>query len=704
GKVSHDVPFRDAVSGSIEYSIEAKTPIFVRNGHSKEEAKDKSESYESFSNINGKYFIPATTMKGAVRNVLEILSFSKMKVSPNIRFAQKNDNSDVKSSIHCGWLKKKDNTYFIEDCGRNFKRVNHRRIDEFYFNHSKKFEKEFSKASKDDLDNLRDVGDVNYDPKTAVYKYKLIKEINKDLKVWYIDDLDYDKKSGYGRVRLIDNDIESAKEGILVLTGQSALWDTKRGEGAGKFYEFIFPNANTMNNISIKNEEFEKYESIYSNSEDWKYHSRNLESSGIPVFFIKDNSSIKWFGLTYYISKSPFNRTVGEVLSPSHREERLDLSETIFGTESKNNKLKGRVQFSHAFAVNEPKAGEPVTLILGSPKASYYPLYIKQDGSVFKTYNDGKLSGWKRYVNRDATWQKKMDNKNLDTIISPLKAGAKFSGKIYFHNLKQEELGAVLSALTFCGNEDKCYHQVGQAKPYGYGKIQISEVKITTSDCQIDKDISIDLFKEMMYHFNLSWDMTDSIKMLMSLSSENVVNKPEYEYMSLDTKGTNEFIDAKSSVNNFKSFFDLPAYRKIELITDDDKNKFEENKIKREEEYAAIEREKQKAEDLKRKQKVEEQEQAQKNREVEYISRGLNLDATKGPKICIQEVDKYCKKTTKPLQDKDLEHFIAIFKNLKERCSTEKKIEKEWKNINFEYKCDKTWNIDIQVLKENNII
>ncbi len=505
-------------------------------------------------------------------------------------------------------------------------------------------------------------------------------------------------------MRLIDNDIESAKEGKLVFTGQSALWNTKREEGAGKFYEFIFPNANTMNNISIKNEEFEKYESIYSDSEDWKYHSQNLESSGIPVFFIKDNSSIKWFGLTYYISKSPFDRTVDEVLSSNHKNEELDLSETIFGTTSKEKKLKGRVQFSHAFAVDNPEESEPVTLILGSPKASYYPLYIRQDGSVFKTYNDGKLSGWKRYVNRDVTWQKKMDNKNLDTIISPLKAGAKFTGKIYFHNLKQEELGAVLSALTFCGNEDKCYHQIGQAKPYGYGKIQISEVKINTSYCQIEKDSSIDLFKEMMYNFSYSWDMTDSIKMLMSLSSENVENNPEYEYMSLDTKGPNEFIDAKSSVRSFESFFDLPAYRKIKLINEDDRNKFKEIKRKREEENASIEKEKQIAEEQKLILEAEEQEQAQKFREAEYISRGLQLDALKGPKKSIQEVDKYCKKTNKPLQGKDLEHFIEIFKCLKKFCSTEKKIEKEWKNINFEYKCNKTWSVDIEVLKENNII
>ena len=80
-QVSYDIPFSDGESGEIEFTITAETPIFVRNGHSREDAeifknyldekkrnnsyqpsdKDKKsiESYLSFSNIDGKFFIPA---------------------------------------------------------------------------------------------------------------------------------------------------------------------------------------------------------------------------------------------------------------------------------------------------------------------------------------------------------------------------------------------------------------------------------------------------------------------------------------------------------------------------------------------------------------------------------------------------------------------------------------------------------------------
>ena len=43
-QVSHDVPFSDGESGEIEIKIEAKSPLFVRNG--------SAEGSTDFSNVN----------------------------------------------------------------------------------------------------------------------------------------------------------------------------------------------------------------------------------------------------------------------------------------------------------------------------------------------------------------------------------------------------------------------------------------------------------------------------------------------------------------------------------------------------------------------------------------------------------------------------------------------------------------------------
>ena len=183
-----------------------------------------------------------------------------------------------------------------------------------------------------------------------------------------------------------------------------------------------------------------------------------------------------------------YNEHVNKEILPnlpiSHQQKSPDLAQCIFGftdaNMGKTNSLKGRVQFGNAFAV-EPKKCQPaeIQLTLEQPKASYYPIYIKQQGKMGKctTYKDlknGTLIGWKRYYLRKSKWAKKTNvplgkEKGIDTIIRPLKEGTVFKSTVSFHNLRPFELGALLSALTF-HHTDGCLHQLGQAKPYGYGK------------------------------------------------------------------------------------------------------------------------------------------------------------------------------------------------------------------------------------------
>lgn len=119
-QISQDIPFSDGVSGTIDLEITAESPIFIRNGHSKKDAEANkgkgNEEYNSFSHIIGPdgkpiYFIPATTIKGEVRTLLEIMSFSKMTVDRSAMFARRDlndkDNYSLmtkQKEVHCGWL------------------------------------------------------------------------------------------------------------------------------------------------------------------------------------------------------------------------------------------------------------------------------------------------------------------------------------------------------------------------------------------------------------------------------------------------------------------------------------------------------------------------------------------------------------------------------------------------------------------------
>ena len=83
--ISQDIPFEDGVSGRIEYTITAKTPIYVRNGQKQEDKPENRDNTFSHTS-DGKYFIPGTSIKGEIRSVLEILSFGKMTQVQDSRF------------------------------------------------------------------------------------------------------------------------------------------------------------------------------------------------------------------------------------------------------------------------------------------------------------------------------------------------------------------------------------------------------------------------------------------------------------------------------------------------------------------------------------------------------------------------------------------------------------------------------------------
>jgi CRISPR/Cas system CSM-associated protein Csm3 (group 7 of RAMP superfamily) len=57
---------------------------------------------------------------------------------------------------------------------------------------------------------------------------------------------------------------------------------------------------------------------------------------------------------------------------------------------------------------------------------------------------------------------------NNMTIFKPLGAGSSFKCTIRYHNLKKEELGALIMAIKFPD-----FHSIGLGKPFGYGKVEI---------------------------------------------------------------------------------------------------------------------------------------------------------------------------------------------------------------------------------------
>jgi CRISPR-associated protein (TIGR03986 family) len=558
-QISHDIPFSDSQSGVIEFNIIAESPIFIRNGHTKDEATSENDSYKSFSKAGEKFLIPATTIKGAVRNVLEIMSFGKMNKVDDDSFGVRDLNDlgyrNLMKNQHCGWLQYTPSGYMLTDCGMPG-RISISSIDKKYGTKLELFVKNPANFKKDS-------------GKTAKIKYDSIGLSNFLKEDFFEDDVLLEERMK------AKNSVDPRhyvkfggdKKGVLVLTGQpSARKEAEGTKSTGKFYEFVFfDEGNTP--IVLPDKLVQAFKTVHKSSPDYTdfWGPKLNKGYKIPVFFItetrkengKEQKVIHSIGLSY-LYKYPYAKTVLEAVPQNLKDnkERLDLAECIFGYTRKDQSLKGRVQFSAGFSENA-ELDESRKLILGSPKASYYPIYIRQSGKngktdSLKTYNNGTIAGWKKYVLRDETWQHCENNKNLDTEIFPLKKGAVFACKVRYHNLKKVELGSLLSALTF-HNTKGCFHQIGQAKPYGFGKVRV-ELELNEDQIQLLKLFEDTVRKDI----NLEWRNTPQIQELFTLASKQVrTNDERFSYMKMSLQGENEFVSAKKENSFLRSFSDL---------------------------------------------------------------------------------------------------------------------------------------------------
>lgn len=482
-QVSHDIPFSDGESGEIELKITAETPIFIRNGHSKEdeqafkhylEEKKKNKNHQptekeqeridrylSFSNYKGEYFIPATSLKGMFRNVLEIMSFSRMiqtegiSINNPITYGLRDMNNPDYSGVDgvrnakSGWLMQEDGKWVIKPC------INHKIS-------LQDIEKEFSlPSSLKEISGKRKNELCMKNIKDEKYKFSF----NRDLGKWVGKQYAFNKDGDF--------------EGYIVMYGDIE----------NKKYDYIFSEPNSQK-FSVDDKLIKNLDNIESSNEDssWNYFRKNY--SKIPVFFKAEEGSkvVKHFGLTklYRLNNSHHLSRLtplkGYLESPEFK--KPDLTELIFGN-VRVASLKGRVFISNAFTRNAV-AGERIERVLNSPKPSFYPAYIKQEGrggilkDNYKTYHndDSELRGLKRYpahLNKKPNIE--TDNENIASELIPLNEGAIFNGKIRYHNLRPTEIGALVSAITFHGNSDKFFHSLGGAKPYGFGKVKVEVIK-----------------------------------------------------------------------------------------------------------------------------------------------------------------------------------------------------------------------------------
>lgn len=514
-KISHDIPFSDSCSGTIRFKIKAETPIFIRDGHS----KDKQTSL-SAQTPDGIFFIPATSIKGEVQNILRVLSFSKIGTYQDSSFGQRDltragqDYRERIKNVRCGFLMMTPSGLRLSDHGIPF-RIHIADIGKHF---GVQFDKLHCAPAKTKYDLLERNGYTE-----------------ENLEIRFLDRQKQDKS---GR-KIVIIASEGGKKGTIVLTGQPSK---------KKKYDFVFPETEekTEKTYPVSDTLFKAFKSVHSSSVDFtEFREKDLKKGKrIPIFFTlkKTKDELATIGLSY-MHKIPYTCTVRDgvigfdqnwnKIAPDFEDMRPDLSDCIFGYIGKNDSLKGRVQFGHAKVENKPTILPKRAFYSSSPRASFFPFYVK-DG---KNWNEiERIAGYKRYPSRisnsTATWA--VGSSKMVTYAQFLDKGAIFNETIHFHNLRRVELGALLSALTFHNNHQSCFHSFGFGKPLGYGKVSIKDLKLHCNGQECDSIPYMIDFEMVMSDFEKNWISSPQLKELL-LMAKGIPKQLEssFEYMQL---------------------------------------------------------------------------------------------------------------------------------------------------------------------------
>lgn len=611
----HDVPFQDGIDGVLELEVTAETPIFTRGT----EASGPGEGTSTFFSLpDGRKPLPAlpgTLLRGAIRNVVEIATFGRMahRVNDHRYSVRDLDNprlygefmagivrdpqtrkSSLMPLVNAGWLQRGGSEtdgddgegYQIEVC--DFAKI------------------EYTLLSK--VAQTRDVDGFRPEKKqSAVRKYETWGTASRDVQVnvRFVRPDTVDGRrlpSQYGTVESIG---QNGRQGTLVFTGQPVRYvpppPGERRRGHPKHHDFVFLPSKNPQVLAVPSRVFRDFEFVHSArgqqnnlgrseqpNEEWGYWKPRLErGERVPVFFLasKDGQHLVAFGLAMMFRlpyRCSIREAVGHVQKQGTSGWEFDFADGLFGAvrefvSDKGRKtvlaLKSRVDFSHA--VLSGGAAAPlsnVTVVLGAPKASYYPNYVEQvnqvpgcnpprDGKgkpLYKTWQDDdcRPRGWKRYRPLTETWQPQLprgaDGKPLDVSrvasrFQPLPAGARFVGRVYLHNVRPVELGALLWAVDFGGEKD-ARHTLGMGRPLGYGRCRLRLSKFENlrnhSGGQVDPGACRQAFQEFMTREIADWVGTPQILELIALARPVAPAKARYQRLDA-AQGINEFKDAK---------------------------------------------------------------------------------------------------------------------------------------------------------------
>lgn len=492
-QISHDIPFEDGEDGYIEVTWENVSPLCIRDASAGDDGYSMHVKQSDGSRL---YFLPGSSLRGMLRNTLNILAFGKMEQYDNRFFGYRIFDTQktlgVKyqkemAKVKFGWLHKdesEDEKYVLYPCKDGFDKILIEDVSEMYPGYDKK--------------------------KTSWERIEFIKG-----------------ESGC----FFPEYYKNGKTYRIFVTGQM---QNHRDPAKSKKHELLISLPDKSQPINLDKKTIKSFFAVYEPSPHFEKYQELLEKgTDIPVSYISDGQGkdgIAAMGMGRMF-RYPYKYDVSSLIEkeqPECQSGKRDLCETIFGWIGNENSAKGRVQICNALMTNTISENEleEIVGVLGTPKASFYPLYLKQSAPGYQTYesDDACIAGRKRYRIHDGDSVTDLPggngNDNVTSTLKFLPKNCTFKMRINVHNLRKVEIGALLSAITFHKTQG-VYHNIGSAKGFGYGKLKCANLKLHGLNSDKEEHYLKAFEMEMNADLGEEWRQTEEVRTLMAIMSRH---------------------------------------------------------------------------------------------------------------------------------------------------------------------------------------
>lgn len=441
--ISHGEMNEELLNGEIEYTITAETPIFVDSGMKKDD-----KSIGAFHrNGYGEYSIPGSTMRGLIRNNVQILGLSSVgediddyslmyrkvgapgydpaknyydKYFKTVSKTLENGKSvNVLKDVRAGYIRKRGGSYYIYKTESELENMN------YYVVREKTIVDAYLKAKEDgktsfaydffaEKNNMQNMIDVEYEEVFDRQSKKNVLRGKKNVEyVPYFAEVCYSVSASNSRYI---NRIKEATEENCLTMKKGYIMSTGFMDGKQVFY--VIPAIDESKEaIKIPDNDLKCFQIDYNKRETKlgdKYDKARdaakkkffaLPEEGVikPVFYIelyqerykKDIEEHIYFGFTPRL-RIFYDYTIAHGIKAAHRDsgDKLDYAKALFGYTGEEKKdsaiaqnYKGRLSFGDAVVENNVKEMNRVALMLGSPSPTSYYDYLTLSGKMDKFGN-----------------------------------------------------------------------------------------------------------------------------------------------------------------------------------------------------------------------------------------------------------------------------------------------------------------------------